>query len=161
MKNSLVFTLVSLMAFLSFVVMPSVAQSADEKKYVVFMVCNEDLEGYCEEGQIKQEEFIFGIDDSFVIGTFEDQLILSGDYTVRGVFFDAEFSALEDIIKTYEFTITGLLIFDSIIFGLCDVEYSFIGLNEEDARCYFFGVSLGKVTITPGSNWKRDGVQCA
>jgi hypothetical protein len=152
MKNSLVFTLISLMMPLSSSVLPSVAQSADrtdEKKFVVFMVCNDDLEGYCEGGQMKREEFIFGNDSRFVVGTFEDELILSGDYNVQGMLFDAEFSTLEDIVKTYDFTIKGLLIFDSIIFGLCDLEYSFITLNEEDTRCYFFGVSLDGVTITP------------
>jgi hypothetical protein len=92
---------------------------------------------------------MFGADNSFVIGTFEDQLIMSGDYNVRGMLFDAEFSTIEDIVETYDFTITGLLIFDSIIIGLCDVEYSFITLNEEDTRCYFFGISLDEGVITP------------
>lgn len=150
MRNSLIFALVSAGVFLSGLFLPSFAQSADtleEKKFIVLMICNEDLEGYCEGGQIKQEEFIFGDDNSFVVGSFEDQLILSGDYNVQGVLFDAEFSALEDIIKTYEFTVTGLLFFDSIILGLCDVEYSFIGLNREDTRCYFFGFSLNQDMI--------------
>ena len=152
MKISPIFCLVSVAVFLSGVVLPSFAQSADameEKRFVVFMICNDDLEGYCEGGQIKQEEFIFGDDNSFVIGSFEDQLILSGDYNVQGMLFDAEFSALEDIIKTYEFNVTGLLIFDSIILGLCDVEYSFIGLDREDTRCYFFGVSMNEGMINP------------
>jgi hypothetical protein len=153
MRNSLIFTLPSVMAiFMSCFVMPSFAQSADtleEKRFVVFMICNDDVEGYCEGGQIKQEEFIFGIDNSFAIGSFEDQLIISGDYNVQGMLFDAEFSALEDIVNTYEFTVTGLRIFDSILLGLCDVEYSFIGLNREDTRCYFFGIFVDEGMITP------------
>ena len=155
MRNAGIFTLVSVMVFLSFFVMPFFARSADamvEKRFVVFMMCNDDVEGYCEGGQIKQEEFIFGTDNSFVIGTFEDQLIMSGAYNVQGVLFDAEFSTLEDIVKTYDFTITGLLIFDSIIIGLCDAEYSFISLNREDTRCYFLGISRYEGMITPGSN---------
>jgi hypothetical protein len=151
MRNSMMFILASVVAvFLNCVAMPSFAQSADaleEKKFIVFMVCNDDVEGYCEEGQIKQEEFIFGDDNSFVVGSFEDQLILSGDYDVQRILFDAEFSALEDVIETYEFTVTGLLIFDSIIIGLCDIEYSLLGLNKEDARCYFLGVSMGEILV--------------
>ena len=151
MRKAGIFTLVSVVVFLSCVVMPSFTQPADameEKRFFVLMICNDDVEGYCEGGQIKQEEFIFDIDNSFVIGSFEDQLIMSGDYNVQGMLFDAEFTALEDIIKNYEFNVTGLLIFDSIILGLCDVEYSLIGLNREDTRCYFFGISLNEGMIT-------------
>ena len=151
MRSALVFTLVSLIAgFLSCVVNPSYAQStADiaEQEFVVFMLCNDDVEGYCDKDQVKQEKFLFKDDSSFVVGTFEDQLVLSGDYSVQGILFDAEFSALKDVIKTYDFTITGLLIGNLIMVGLCDVEYTFIGLNKEDARCYFLGVSMDDALV--------------
>lgn len=151
MRNALVFTLISLIAgFLSCVVNPSYAQStADiaEQEFVVFMLCNDDVEGYCDKDQVKQEKFLFKDNSSFVVGTFEDQLVLSGDYSVQGILFDAEFSALKDVIKTYDFTITGLLIGNLIMVGLCDVEYTFIGLNKEDARCYFLGVSMDDALV--------------
>lgn len=151
MRNALIFTLISLIAgFLSCVVNPSYAQStADiaEQEFVVFMLCNDDVEGYCDKDQVKQEKFLFKDNSSFVVGTFEDQLVLSGDYSVQGILFDAEFSALKDVIKTYDFTITGLLIGNLIMVGLCDVEYTFIGLNKEDARCYFLGVSMDDALV--------------
>ena len=53
MKISPIFCLVSVAVFLSGVVLPSFAQSADameEKRFVVFMLCNDDVEGYCEGG---------------------------------------------------------------------------------------------------------------
>ena len=147
MRHSLVFTLVSLMAgFLSCVVTPSYAQStADvgEQEFVVFMLCNDDVEGYCDKDQVKQEQFLFREESRFLIGTFEDQLVLSGNYSVQGLLLEAEFSALKDVLKTYDFTITGLLIGNFIMVGLCDVEYTFIGLNKEEARCYFLGFSMG------------------
>ena len=33
----------------------------------------------------------------------------------------------------------GILVFNNIIVGLCEVEYTFMGLGEEDVRCYFLG----------------------
>jgi hypothetical protein len=151
MRHALVFTLVSLMAgFLSCVVTPAYAQStADvgEQEFVVFMLCNDDVEGYCEKDQVKQEKFLFREDSKFVIGTFEDQLVLSGNYSVQGLLLEAEFSALEDVLKTYDFTITGLLIGNFIMVGLCDVEYTFIGLNKEEARCYFLGFSMDEALV--------------
>ena len=106
------------------------------------MLCNDAVEGYCEKDQVKQEKFLFRDDSSFLVGTFEDQLVLSGNYSVQGILFEAEFSALKDVIKTYDFTITGLLIGNLIMVGLCDVEYTFIGLNKEESRYYFLGVSM-------------------
>ena len=149
MRHILVFTLVSLMAgFLSCFTTPSYAQVTEEQEFVVFMLCNDDVEGYCDKDQVKQEKFLFRDNNSFVVGTFEDQLVLSGDYSVQGILFDAEFSVLNDVIKTYDFSITGLLIGNLIMVGLCDVEYSFIGLNEEDARCYFLGVSMDEALLS-------------
>ena len=151
MKNALIFTLVSLMAvFLSCVVAPSYAQStADigEQEFLVFMLCNDDVEGYCDKDQVKQEQFMFRDDSRFLVETFENQLVLSGNYSVQGILFDAEFSALKDVIKTYDFAITGLLIGNLIVVGLCDVEYTFIGLDKEDARCYFLGISMDEVLV--------------
>ena len=148
MRRVLIVTLVSLVAgFLSCVVTPSYAQSTEEQEFVVFMLCNDDVEGYCDKDKVKQEKFMFKDDSGFMIGTFEDQLVLSGNYSVQGMLFDAEFSALEDVIKTYDFSITGLLIGNLIMVGLCDVEYSFIGFNEEDARCYFLGISMDNALV--------------
>mgnify|MGYP001556069668 FL=1 len=148
MRRVLIVTLVSLVAgFLSCVVTPSYAQSTEEQEFVVFMLCNDDVEGYCDKDKVKQEKFMFKDDSGFMIGTFEDQLVLSGNYSVQGMLFDAEFSALKDVLKTYDFSITGLLIGNLIMVGLCDVEYSFIGFNEEDARCYFLGISMDNALV--------------
>jgi len=145
MRGGLVFILAGLMIIsLSCFVVPSYGQfieSLENKEFAAFMLCDDDVEGYCDKGQTKQEEFIFGDDSSFAIGTFEDQLVLSGSYGERGMFFEAEFSVLEDVIKNYDFTINGLLIFNNIMVGLCDVEYTFMGLGEEETRCYFLGFS--------------------
>ena len=148
MRRVLIVTLVSLVAgFLSCVVTPSYAQSTEEQEFVVFVLCNDDVEGYCDKDQVKQEQFLFREESRILIGTFEDQLVLSGNYSVQGMLFDAEFSALKDVLKTYDFSITGLRIGNLIMVGLCDVEYSFIGFNEEDARCYFLGISMDNALV--------------
>ena len=145
MRKVMVFIRAGLiMILLSCSVVSSYAQfagSLEDTVFAAFILCDDDVEGYCDKGQLEREEFLFGEDGSFAIGTFEDQLVLSGSYNERGMFFDAELSVLEDVIKNYDFTITGLLIFNNIMVGRCDIEYTFMGLGEEDARCYFLGFS--------------------
>ena len=115
--------------------------SLEEKEFSVFMWCDDDAGDYCDGSQIKTEEFIFDDDDRFYLETFEKQWIGTGRYDENGILFEAEFEALENLIEVYEFDITGLNIGDVVVIGRCEVSYKYmiIGIDEEDATCYFIG----------------------
>lgn len=114
--------------------------SLEEKAFLVFMWCDDDAGDYCDGSQIKTEEFIFEDDDRFYLETFEDQGIATGNYDENGIFFEAEFEVLENLIEVYEFDITGLNIVDVVIIGRCEVSYEYIiKFEDEEASCYFIG----------------------
>jgi hypothetical protein len=138
--------LIPILCYLGSFTAPSHALSIEGlegKEFMVFMYCDDDAGDYCGEKGIKVEEFIFEDGDKFYIGSFEDKWLNSGSYDEQSILFEAEFSAVEDMVETYEFDIIGLNILDIIILGVCEVNYEYIiGLDEEDASCYFIGFSI-------------------
>jgi hypothetical protein len=115
-------------------------ESLEGKEFMVFMWCDDDAGDYCDEAEIVTEVFMFEDDDRFYLETFEDQGIATGNYDENGIFFEAEFETLEDVIKSYEFDISGLNIFETLIFGVAEVSYKYlIILDDEEANCYFIG----------------------
>ena len=136
--------------FLGGAVSPSCAQiisSLDEKEFMVIMWCDDDVGDYCDGSRIKMEEFIFEDDSEFYVGAFKDDSYFDldfaqGEYEEIGIVFRAEFEAVEELVETYAFNLTGMSIFDSIILGMCEVSYEYIlSFKEEEARCYFVGIS--------------------
>ena len=124
----------------------------EEEKFFVILYCDDDVGNYCNDGQIKIENFMFEDDDEFLVGTFENDNFFgfdtaSGEYEERGILFDAEFSAIEDLEKKYEFDIIGFIISDSFILGVCQVVYSEFEITKldyvkkDEANCYFIGFS--------------------
>jgi len=124
----------------------------EEKEFMVILYCDDDAGDYCNEGQIRVEDFTFEDNGQFVIGTFEDENFFgfdtaSGEYEETGILFNAEFLAIEDLEKKYEFDIIGLAISDMFILGLCQVIFSEFEITkldyvkEDEAQCYFIGVS--------------------
>ena len=104
------------------------------------MWCDDDAGDYCDEAEIVTEVFMFEDDDRFYLETFEDQGIATGNYDENGIFFEAEFEVLENLIEVYEFDITGLNIVDVIIVGRCKVSYEYIiNFEDEEATCNFIG----------------------
>ena len=124
----------------------------EEEEFLVILYCDDDAGSYCGKGQIRVEDFIFEDNGQFVIGTFEDENFFgfdtaSGEYEETGILFNAEFSAIEDLEKKYEFDIIGLAISDMFILGLCQVIFSEFEITkldyvkEDEAQCYFIGFS--------------------
>jgi len=115
-------------------------ESLEGKEFMVFMWCDDDAGDYCDEAEIVTEVFMFEDDDRFYLETFEDQGIATGNYDENGIFFEAEFEILENLIEVYEFDITGLNIVDVIIVGRCKVSYEYIiNFEDEEATCNFIG----------------------
>jgi hypothetical protein len=115
-------------------------ESLEGKEFMVFMWCDDDAGDYCDEAEIVTEVFMFEDDDRFYLETFEDQGIATGNYDENGIFFEAEFEVLENLIEVYEFDITGLNIVDVIIVGRCKVSYEYIiNFEDEEATCNFIG----------------------
>ena len=124
----------------------------EEEEFLVILYCDDDAGSYCGKGQIRVEDFTFEDNGQFVIGTFEDENFFgfntaSGEYKETGILFNAEFSAIEDLEKKYEFDIIGLAISDMFILGVCQViffEFEITKLDyvkEDEAQCYFIGYS--------------------
>ena len=131
---------------------PLTINGLDEKEFLSILYCDGDVGDYCNDGQIKIENFMFGDDGEFLVGTFGDENFFgfdtaSGEYDEKGILFDAEFSAIEDLEKKYEFDIIGFIISDAFILGVCQVVYSEFEITkldyvkEDEANCYFFGFS--------------------
>ncbi|MCK5513472.1 MAG: hypothetical protein KAJ00_03150, partial [Deltaproteobacteria bacterium] len=71
----------------------------EEEKFFVVLYCEDDAGDYCNDGQIKIENFMFEDDGEFLVGTFENENFFgfdtaSGEYEERGILFNAEFSAI-------------------------------------------------------------------
>ena len=131
---------------------PLTVNDLDEKEFFIILYCDDDVGGYCDGGQIKMENFMFEDGGEFLVGTFEDENFFgfdtaSGEYEERGILFDAEFSAIEDLEKKYEFDVVGFIISDAFILGVCQVVYSEFEITkldyvkEDEVNCYFFGFS--------------------
>ncbi len=115
-------------------------ESLEGKEFMVFMWCDDDAGDYCDEAELVTEVFMFEDDDRFYLETFEDRGIATGNYDENGIFFEAEFEVLENLIEVYEFDITGLNIVDVIIVGRCKVSYEYIiNFEDEEATCNFIG----------------------
>jgi len=150
---STVFILI--LGYLGMFVTGSYALSIDDlegKECIVLMYCDADVRDYCSEDRIKLEDFIFESDSEFMIGTFKDETFLgfdtaSGEYEDHGIFFLADFSVIEDLVKKYEFDILVFNIVDTVIIGMCSVIYYEFGITkldyvkEDEANCYFIGFS--------------------
>lgn len=135
------------------VTVPSCALSSDSlegKEFLVFMWCDDDVGEYCEEGRIETEEFIFEEENQFYIESFRDDSYFdldfaSGTYEEGTIFFEADFEAVEELVKKYKFKINGLNIFTIVMVGGCEITYyrykipEFDYIKEDEANCYFIG----------------------
>jgi len=118
-------------------------ESLEGKEFMVFMWCDDNAGDYCDEAEIVTEGFIFEGDETFFLETFEDQEFGWGNYEENGIFFEAEFEILEDVIESYEFDISGLNIFETLILGIAKVSYKYLIIfDNEDANCYFIGFPI-------------------
>ena len=84
------------------------------------MWCDDDVGEYCEERRIETEEFIFEEENQFYIESFKDDSYFdldfaSGTYEEGTIFFEADFEAVEELVKKYKFEINGLNIFTIVI----------------------------------------------
>lgn len=125
---------------------PSYALTVDSlrgEEFMVLMWCDDDAGDYCDQGDIVVEEFIFDDNSRFFLGTYESSGFGTGSYDENGFFFEANFEAIDNLIKTYEFDILGFNVSDTVILGMNEVTYkNVIGLgDDEKANCYFIGLT--------------------
>jgi len=115
-------------------------ESLRGEEFMVLMWCDGDAGDYCDQGDIAVEDFIFEDNNRFSLGTFG---FGTGSYDENGFFFEANYRAIDDLIRTYEFDILGFNLSDTVILGINEVTYNnVIGLGDEDtANCYFIGLT--------------------
>lgn len=114
-------------------------------RYQVVMFCTSDAGDYCDQGDIKNDEFDFD-DGDFTIDSFDDGIFGiggSGDFSENGLSFNADYEVINDDLDKYEIDIKGFNLVDTLILGTMDLEYSewdIIDYDKKDeATIYFFG----------------------
>ena len=126
---------------------PAGAESLDVsgKSFDVLMLCTDDAGDYCDDFELVADEFIFE-DETFEIGSFSEELFGfggSGEYEMNGIFFQAEYEAIDDAFEKYEIDIRGIAPLENMILGIAELKYfewDIIDFDEEDeAQAYFIG----------------------
>jgi hypothetical protein len=124
-------------------------QSVADKSFTVYLYCNADVGDYCTARQIKQDIFVFGSEQEFMISSFDDdisELSGEGEYTETGSNFSAGLEVVDESVSKYVFDITGVSVVGRVILGVANIEYyepDVLSLDfelEESGTAYFIGL---------------------
>lgn len=135
----------SVAAVLFFGLCPVLFASIDNNRYDITMLCLGDAGDYCEALEVNLDEFIFGETEAS-FGIENSPFIGTGSYEDRGLFVEAEYTAIDLSLSKYEFEISALNFIDFMLIGAMTIEYyewNLSGFNwdkEESATVIFFGV---------------------
>lgn len=131
--------------------MPVFAQddfSVAGNKYNVVIFCTGGAGGYCDQNEIKYDEFDFGSDDDFDIESFEDELLGiggEGEYYENGMSFNAGYKVIDDDLDKYEFGMGGISFSENNIVGIMEIKYYewdiFDYEKKDEATAYFVGMN--------------------
>jgi len=134
----------SVAAVLLFGFCPALFASIDNNRYDITMLCLGDAGDYCEALEVNIDEFIFGETESS-FGIEDSPFLGTGSYEDRGLFVEAEYTAIDTSFSKYEFEITALNLIDFLLIGAMTIEYYGWSLmsgwdKEEEATVIFFGI---------------------